>query len=69
MPVFAISGERDEMYTRLAAEIAASVPNGRHRSIRDAGHNVVLDAPSELVEAVAKFCGVSSESPESRTKS
>lgn len=69
MPVLAISGERDEKYTRLAAEIAASIPNGRHRSIRDAGHNVVLDAPSELVEAVAKFCGVSSESPESRTKS
>ncbi len=68
MPVLTISGERDEKYTRLAAEIAASVPNGQHLSIPNAGHNVVLEAPDELANVVAKFLG-SSKNQESRIKS
>jgi len=55
MPVLTISGERDAKYTLLAAEIAASVPDGRHLSIPGAGHNVVLDAPEELGEKIADF--------------
>ena len=55
MPVLTVSGERDERYSRLAAEIAAAVPNGRHLLIPDAGHNVVLEAPDELADAVARF--------------
>ena len=58
MPVVTISGERDEKYTRLAAEIAASVPHGQHLSIANAGHNVVLDTPEDLSAVIAKFCGV-----------
>jgi len=58
MPVVTISGERDEKYTRLAVEIAASVPHGQHLSIANAGHNVILDAPKELAAAIAEFCRV-----------
>lgn len=55
MPVLTISGERDTKYTLLAAEIAASVPGGLHLSIREAGHNVILDAPEELARVIADF--------------
>jgi len=55
IPVLTISGELDEKYTRLAVEIANSVTNGRHISIPDAGHNVVLDAPDELAAILAAF--------------
>ncbi|MCJ7780630.1 MAG: alpha/beta fold hydrolase, partial [Acidimicrobiia bacterium] len=60
MPVLTISGERDEKYQRLASAIATSVRDGRHVSIPDAGHNVVLDAPKELAAVVAAFCEVDS---------
>lgn len=56
MPVLTISGERDKKYEHLAATIAASVADGRHVSIPDAGHNVILDAPDELATAVEEFC-------------
>ena len=55
MPVLAISGARDEKYTRLAAEIANSVTDGRHISIPEAGHNVILEAPGELAAAIEEF--------------
>ncbi|MFV9672288.1 MAG: alpha/beta fold hydrolase [Acidimicrobiia bacterium] len=55
MPVLTISGGRDAKYTLLAAEIAASVPDGRHLSIPGAGHNVILDTPEELGEKIADF--------------
>jgi 2-succinyl-6-hydroxy-2,4-cyclohexadiene-1-carboxylate synthase len=55
LPILTISGARDEKYTLLAAEIAASVPDGRHISIPGVGHNVVLEAPDELTAAVAEF--------------
>jgi len=57
MPVLTISGARDEKYTHLAAEIAASTRNGQHLSIPGAGHNVVLEAPEELAAVIAEFCG------------
>lgn len=60
MPVLTISGERDEKYERLAAAIAASVPDGRHVSIPDAGHNVVLEAPEEMAAVIEAFCAVRS---------
>ncbi len=60
MPVLTISGEQDEKYERLASAIAASIPDGRHVSIPDAGHNVVLDAPNELAALVAEFCELDS---------
>jgi 2-succinyl-6-hydroxy-2,4-cyclohexadiene-1-carboxylate synthase len=60
MLVLTISGERDEKYERLASAIATSVPDGRHVSIPNAGHNVVLEAPNELAALVAEFCEVGS---------
>lgn len=58
MPVLTVSGQRDEKYEQLSAEIAASAPDGLHLSIPEAGHNVVLDAPEELVAVIANFCGI-----------
>lgn len=58
MPVVTISGGRDAKYTHLAAEIAASVPDGWHLSIPEAGHNVILDAPEELARLIDDFCVV-----------
>lgn len=55
MPVLTISGEQDEKYTHLAAEIAASTPNGQHLTIPDAAHNVVLDAPNKLTAILTEF--------------
>ena len=61
MPVLTISGQRDEKYEHLSVEIAASAPDGRHLSIPEAGHNVVLDAPDELAAVIAEFCGVGAD--------
>ncbi|MEA3503051.1 MAG: alpha/beta fold hydrolase [Actinomycetota bacterium] len=58
IPVLTISGRWDEAYERLAKMIATAAPNGRHISIPDAGHNVVLDAPKELAALVEEFCEV-----------
>ena len=58
MPVLTISGARDDKYTLLAAEIAASAPKGHHISIPSSGHNVILEAPAALTAAVEQFCGV-----------
>ena len=55
MPVLTVSGARDEKYTRLAAEIADAVPDGRHVSIPDVGHNVVLETPDELAAVLGEF--------------
>ena len=61
MPVLTISGARDEKYTRLAAEIANAVPDGRHISIPGAGHNVILEAPDEIAALIKQFCTVDNQ--------
>jgi len=60
MPVLTVSGARDEKYTRLAAEIADAVPDGRHITIPGAAHNVILEAPGKLSAAIEEFCAVGS---------
>jgi 2-succinyl-6-hydroxy-2,4-cyclohexadiene-1-carboxylate synthase len=60
MPVLTVSGERDEKHGRLASMIAASASDGRHISIPNTGHNVVLEAPNELAAIVGEFCGIGS---------
>ncbi len=58
VPLLTVSGRHDAKYESLAAEMAVAVPDGQHVSIDGAGHNVVLDAPEDLVATVAEFCGV-----------
>jgi pimeloyl-ACP methyl ester carboxylesterase len=50
-----VSGHNDTQYDRLAAAMASDAPDGIHRSIRNAGHNVLLDAPDELARVVLEF--------------
>lgn len=55
MPVLAISGERDRVYTAHAARIAGAVPGARHRVVADAGHSVHLEHPRATAEVVEEF--------------
>jgi 2-succinyl-6-hydroxy-2,4-cyclohexadiene-1-carboxylate synthase len=55
MPFLAVSGGKDQRYTEHASLTAATVPDGRHITIPDVGHNVVLEAPDRLAEIVRAF--------------
>lgn len=55
MPVLAISGERDKLYTAHAARIAANIPRAEHVTIARAGHSVHLERPREAAAAVSAF--------------
>lgn len=55
MPILTVSGGTDDRYIQLAAEMASVAPEGAHRTIDHAGHNVVLDAPRELADVVLAF--------------
>ena len=55
VPLLTVSGHNDTQYDRLAAAMASDAPDGIHRSIRNAGHNVLLDAPDELASVVLEF--------------
>lgn len=57
VPLLAASGGDDHHYTEQAAALAATAPEGRHVVIPGAGHNVVLEAPGRLAEAVREFLG------------
>lgn len=55
IPLLTVSGRNDTRYDRLAGAMASAAPDGIHRSIRNAGHNVLLDAPDEMASAVLEF--------------
>jgi 2-succinyl-6-hydroxy-2,4-cyclohexadiene-1-carboxylate synthase len=55
MPLLTVSGRTDDRYDQLAETMASEALNGIHRSIDDAGHNVLVDAPDELTRLVLGF--------------
>lgn len=55
MPLLTVSGRSDGTYDRLASEMAAWAPDGRHVAIPDAGHNVVLERPDAVRDLVSDF--------------
>lgn len=57
MPVLTIAGGRDQKYRALAMEMADAAPRGSFVIVETAGHNVVLDEPQPLADAVAAFLG------------
>jgi 2-succinyl-6-hydroxy-2,4-cyclohexadiene-1-carboxylate synthase len=47
-PVCLVAGERDGKFVALAREMADLLPDAELRTVRDAGHNVVLERPAEI---------------------
>jgi 2-succinyl-6-hydroxy-2,4-cyclohexadiene-1-carboxylate synthase len=52
-PLHLLVGERDDKFRALAQEIAALAPRARMTIVPGVGHNVVLEAPGSVVEAIA----------------
>lgn len=49
-PALIICGEKDRINRKAARELARRLPDARLESIRNAGHEVNVDAPKELAE-------------------
>jgi 2-succinyl-6-hydroxy-2,4-cyclohexadiene-1-carboxylate synthase len=54
LPVQLVIGERDEKFGRLAEQMAQQLPNVTVHRARDAGHNVVLEAPERIAEILGQ---------------
>lgn len=50
-----ITGDLDEKYKELNAEMASLIPDCRHLLVAGAGHNVHIEKPAEFIAAVNKF--------------
>lgn len=55
MPVLAITGGLDHIYTDLWADIARGHPHIRHAVVPDAGHRVHLDRPEAYLSILTSF--------------
>jgi 2-succinyl-6-hydroxy-2,4-cyclohexadiene-1-carboxylate synthase len=53
MPTAVLAGERDAAYRATGERLAAALPNATFKVIAGAGHRVALEAPSEVVAALA----------------
>ena len=54
-PALILAGEKDAANRKAARELAGLLPHGTLREIPGAGHEVNLEAPRELAEAVRNF--------------
>lgn len=50
MPVRIITGELDEKFTHIGQQLAVRLPNASHIRCAHVGHNVVLEAPSRILD-------------------
>jgi 2-succinyl-6-hydroxy-2,4-cyclohexadiene-1-carboxylate synthase len=57
LPLLAISGARDDGYTRAAKRIASTAPNGRLAIVENAGHAPQLQRPDEVARLISEFLG------------
>lgn len=55
MPVLLISGERDEKFCRIAAEMDDRLAHARRSIIPDAGHNTHIEKADAFVQTVRPF--------------
>jgi 2-succinyl-6-hydroxy-2,4-cyclohexadiene-1-carboxylate synthase len=55
LPVLAISGARDDGYTRAAKRIASTAPRGRAAIVEEAGHAPQLQRPEEVARLLTEF--------------
>jgi len=53
MPVTLLVGERDEKFTAIGEQMAASIPRARLEIAAGAGHAVHLEAPERVAKAIA----------------
>ncbi len=51
-PAAVVTGADDSAYCRIGAELAASLPCGRHTVVPEAGHAVHAEAPEAVVAAI-----------------
>ena len=56
-PVLVLCGERDSANRKAARELAGRLKNARLQVIPGAGHEVNLEAPEQLAEALREFWG------------
>ncbi|HEV2579570.1 MAG TPA: 2-succinyl-6-hydroxy-2,4-cyclohexadiene-1-carboxylate synthase [Ktedonobacteraceae bacterium] len=57
LPVLLMSGELDQKFSELAAQMAQLLPHAQWRSVPGAGHAVHLERPEEFDELVNDFVG------------
>jgi 2-succinyl-6-hydroxy-2,4-cyclohexadiene-1-carboxylate synthase len=55
MPVLVMSGGRDEKYSVIADKMTSRIPDVERVTVVDAGHNLLLDAPTEAHQAISDF--------------
>jgi 2-succinyl-6-hydroxy-2,4-cyclohexadiene-1-carboxylate synthase len=55
MPVLVVSGGRDEKYSAIADEMASRIPDVERATVSGAGHNPLMDAPTEAHTAISDF--------------
>lgn len=55
MPVLVMSGGRDEKYSAIADEMMSKIPDVERFTVLEAGHNPLLDAPTEAYAAISDF--------------
>lgn len=56
-PVLWITGEHDEKFTRLAAEMAEVFPDFQHLILPRCGHRVLAEQPEEVARGIAERFG------------
>lgn len=59
VPVLAIAGANDPLTpaSRVKREVANAITGGLFVQLRDAGHNLPIEAPDEIAEALRRFAG------------
>lgn len=54
-PVLVICGEKDSVNKKATKKIAESIKNAEVKFVKNAGHEVNIDAPKELAEMLNSF--------------
>lgn len=55
IPVLLITGEQDEKFTGISQRMVGELQKGMHRLVRQAGHAVHMEQPTEYIRMVKEF--------------
>ena len=55
VPALLLTGERDLKFTRIAQEMAASLPHCSTTTLKNAGHTLHFETPANYIAAVQRF--------------